>query len=168
MDNGQHISNLSDPFAESITVGVGISPETGNQPADDNLNMENFGVEAPDRLNDRGRGALNAIHGRADGLELAMPPTSQSEVRLGQIVDMMTPPSAISSRGAETNAAVDSDKTSMDSEIARHLADGKVNENDVSYLKNKTEELVNDPVALGEFIMKARQAIAKKSSGDPK
>ena len=168
MDNGRHTGNLSDPFAESITVGAGISPETGNQPADDNLNMENFEAEAPDHLNDRGRGALNAIHGRADGLELAMPPTSQPEVRLGQIVDMMTPPSAIPSRGVETNAAQDSDKTSMDSEIARHLADGKVNKNDVSYLKNKTEELVNDPVALGEFIIKARQAITKKTSGDPK
>ena len=29
MDNGRHTGNLSDPFAESITVGVGISPETG-------------------------------------------------------------------------------------------------------------------------------------------
>jgi hypothetical protein len=80
----------------------------------------------------------------------------------------MPPSSAAPSRGIETDAVQNSDKTSMDPEIARHLADGKVNKNDVSYLKNKTEELVNDPVALGEFIMKARQAITKKSSGDSK
>jgi hypothetical protein len=57
---------------------------------------------------------------------------------------------------------------SMDPTIANHLADGKVDESDVGYLKNKTEDLVNNPEELGEFVMEARRTIKKRLSGDSK
>ena len=169
MDNGQYANNLNDPFAEGITAGVGVSPEEENQLASDNLNTGNFQTQDPDNLNERGNSTLNAIGVQPDGFELTMPPTEQPTPPLGQVVDLMAPPQAPPATESEkTTPQNNEEDASIDSTIAHHLADGKVDKNDVGYLKSKTEDLVNDPAKLGEFVMKARRTITNRLSGDSK
>ena len=175
MDNGQYTNSLKDPFAEGITVGVGTIPASANQPSGDDLNTRNFQVQDSGNLNERGNSTLNAIDAQSNGFELTMPPTGQPNPPLGQIVDLTISPQITPSTGPKETAiqnktAMQSDEKdiSMDPTIADHLADGKVDKSDVGYLENKTEDLVNNPEKLGEFVMKARRTINNRLSGDSK
>ncbi len=167
MDNGQYTNSLKDPFAEGITVGVGTIPASANQPSDDNLNTRNFQAQDSGNLNERGNSTLNAIDTQSNGFELTMPPSGQPNPPLGQIVDLTISPQITPSTGPK-ETAMQNNEEDMDPTIANHLADGKVNESDVGYLKNKTEDLVNNPEKLGEFVMKARRTINNRLSGDSK
>jgi hypothetical protein len=167
MNNGQHASSR-DPFLEGITAGVGVSPESLNQPANENLNTGNFEDGNPDNLNERGSSTLDAMSVRPDDVELTMPPMEQSAPQLGQVVDLVTPPQRTSSAVPDTQLPSSEGDTSIDPTIAHHLADGKVDKNDVGYLKSKTEDLINDPAKLAEFIMTARRTITNRLPGDSK
>ena len=139
MDNGQYANNLNDPFAEGITAGVGISSEEENQPASDNLNTGNFQTQDPDNLNERGNSTLNAMGVQPEGFELTMPPTEQPTPPLGQVVDLMAPPQAPPSAEPEkaTSQNNEEDASTLDSAIAHHLADRKIDEGDIRYLKKE-------------------------------
>ncbi len=170
MNNGQNINEPHNPFTEGITPGVGTSPEAINPTTDDNLNLGNFENQTTENYNERGGVALNAVDVAGNTTELTMPPANISSPQLGQVVDLMTPPQINSPREpqvADTSNSADNNE-SLDQTIAEHLADGKVDKNDVGFLKSKTAELVNNPVELAEFVMKARLAITNKTSKESK
>ncbi len=166
MDNGQHANNPKDPFAEGITAGVGTLPEMMNQSSDVDLNTINFDENNQDNLSERGSTTLDAMGPPTDKTELTLSLANQSASQLGQVVDLTTPPQTHPSNEVKPN--LQQEDTSLDSTIAQHIAGGKLGEGDVSYLKNKTEDLVNDPAKLGEFVMKARRAITNRLPGDSK
>ena len=170
MDNGQTINEPQNPFTEGITPGVGTSPESINPIASGNLNLGVFENQSTENYNERGDAVLNAVDVAGSTIELTMPPANTSSPQLGQVVDLMTPPQINSPQGpqaADTPNSADNNE-SLDQTITEHLADGKVDKDDIGFLKSRTAELANDPVRLAEFVMKARLAITNKTSKESK
>ena len=165
MDNGQDTRRTNDMFKEGLTAGVGVMPDDGVTTfPDDNLNSSTF--MSPRSFGRIGNQALSAPEANRPNSSSFQDDTDQT---LGRIVDIPTPP--LKDPLTKQNSFVSQQEPNTDSidpTIAKHLADGKVNHDDVGYLKNKTEELVNDPAKLAEFIMAARHTITDKNLGDSK
>lgn len=166
MDNGQRASNPHDLIVEGITAGSGSIPEGANRiEGEDNLNTQNF-ANQPTGYSQKGNTALGALDGTENEFELTMPPGEGESIHpLGQIIDLSNPSSG--NPPTESNVVTKDPKnssTNLDPTIAKHLADGKIDKDDVSYLKNKTGELVDNPAELAKFIMRARRTITNRDA----
>lgn len=161
MDKGQSGQNFQDPFAGSITPGSGSMPETVNS-ATGNLNTGEFDDQNHDYTG-IGNAALNSPEKftatQPGDIELTMPPDGTTQ--LGEVVELVPNHQSIDSSASPNDEA-------LDPSVVKHLADGKINKDDVGYLNSKTESLVNDPVALAAFVTKARKTITGRISGEGK
>lgn len=170
MDNGQRANNSRDPFAESITAGIGILPEAANLPTSDNVNTGNFENDHSNNLAGRGNITLNTMSVQPSEFNPVMPPSEQNVPPLGQVINLMNSSQTVSTTGINPKSQNYRENIAIDPTIAQHLADNKVNGDDVHYLEGETEKFISDdnPVELVEFIKGARRTITNRLQGDHK
>ena len=163
MDNGQHRQDVNNPFS-GITTGIGNASERANPlTSEENLNQDDF-VNNDHNYGSMGNTAINNAPRLADSdIALSMPPgTPDEENQLGQIVDLSTAPSTKAPQ-QPINESPESEQGD-DPAIDAHFGDGKINKDDVSYIKSKEREL--EPEQLVEFVMKARARMVGKETNE--
>lgn len=152
MDNGQHQHNprhySQDPIIDGMTAGVGSASEQSN-PLPNNLDQDDFTRRTHD-YNLIGNTALTKTAGReTPTTALDQEPGSP---KLGQIIDMN--PTQVSTEQAMPDGQ---GIVNIDPTIIEHFADGKIDKDDINYIKAKEDE--SNPADFVEFVKEARRAI---------
>ena len=157
MDNGQHRQNLQDPFATSITSGVGAAPEIAN-PSQDNLNA---GIFEERNYAGIGNAALNAPMMPPDAnLEADLPLEEAPGQQLGQITNLPDSPMPNMPPKAPKKPEKP-EEPAVDPAILEHFGDGKIDRNDITYLREKENEL--EPSDLNKFVSELRKVMIDSS-----
>lgn len=135
MDNGQHRQNLQDPFATSITSGVGTAPEIDN-PSPDNLNTGAFENHDYSGI---GNMALNVpMMPPGTSLETDLPSESL-EHQLDQDIQLIPPHEEAKNHSANNDTQ---QLESIDPDL--HFTDGKISPGDLAVIKDKVLKLSQD------------------------
>lgn len=164
MDYGQNTKTTSDTEL-NITAGVGTAPESSNPlNQSENLNLEGFQSSS----RNLGQTSLNSISIPAQDFpdlnatrrvvelrepEAGLTSTNDAE-RFGEIIDLSMPPlvtrnSDLQAPGgvpnksstAESPMSQSSATRTIQDDVAKHFADGKINNDDMAYIKTHEAKL---------------------------
>ena len=180
MDYGQNTKTTSDTEL-NITAGVGTAPESSNPlNQSENLNLEGFQSSS----RNLGQTSLNSVSIPAQDfpdlnatrrvVELREPESGLKSAndaeRFGEIIDLSMPPLVTrnpvsqapgeapnENSTTETSMSQSSATRTVQDDVAKHFADGKINKDDVSYIKTRENELSQDDNA-EDFYQWWRQA----------